>query len=310
MRVRLWLASLFAPAEDKPDTDEQVSGVDIGSFGPDDLEAVESLNQAVEVKLRSDYQRNLREPVRLKSLQLASVEFFSDTEWEFRPSVNVLLGRNGYGKSLLLRSLVGMLQRREGIVGILLDNSDPKDGRIELRAARNGVEERLERRNVWRDSLGRVPVLAIPDSRFTDRRSTTVFAPDTIDLASDGAMHFLDQVPYQSVVEGLLHGLCLDYYEHGRSFELPNFELLRSVVRRLTDETFDFQSIERVGRTGFEMWVLTEGADTPLRIQQASQGTLSVLTIFGLIHAFLDALSEASNPGGYDAAESSIGRRS
>ena len=41
---------------------------------------------------------------------------------------------------------------------------------------------------------------------------------------------------------------------------------------------------------------MTEGLDRPLRIQQASQGTISVLTMFGLIHTFLTDIAEAANP--------------
>jgi ABC-type hemin transport system ATPase subunit len=37
-------------------------------------------------------------------------EFFAEFKWNLQPDVNILLGRNGYGKTQLLRPLVAMLQ--------------------------------------------------------------------------------------------------------------------------------------------------------------------------------------------------------
>jgi hypothetical protein len=127
--------------------------------------------------------------------------------------------------------------------------------------------------------------------------------PESLDLASEGAFHVIEQLPYQTVVGSLLWGLCIDYWEHGKTFDLPSFNLLRHVVRELTDETFEFDSIVRPGgQTGFEIYVRTEGLDRPLLIQQASQGTLSVLTMFGVIQRFLRTIAAAANPS-YDPQE-------
>src|SRR6185503_10068953 len=118
----------------------------------------------------------------------------------------------------------------------------------------------------------------IPDSRFLDR-SQDAMTPedsDTADLKVYGAYHFINQKPYGSVVRGLIYEICLDYWEHGRRFDLPVFRFLQECVKRLTDYNFQFHSITRKGRTGFEVRVLTEGNDEPMLIQNASQGTLSV----------------------------------
>jgi energy-coupling factor transporter ATP-binding protein EcfA2 len=320
VRFRRWLASLFAPPDDDPVFGEsRGKEFDLESIAPEDVEQFERARLAIEEKLRLDAERNFREPLRIRRLQLASVDFFADTAWELQPSMNVLLGRNGHGKSLLLRSLAGMLQRHDAVTKILVAGDDrgspvekpnrflppPPKARIELELTRDGEQESLSRDSLtWlAGSVGKVPLLAIPDSRFTDRRSTIVSDPGTVDLAFDGALHFLDQEPYQSVVQGLLWQLCLDYSDHG-SFDLPTFKLLGEVVRRLTDETFRFHSIERFGRAGFQIWVLTEGLDRPLPIQQASQGTLSVLAMFGLIRSFLQDIAEVASPDGtYDVDE-------
>jgi hypothetical protein len=310
LRFRIWLAQLFAleqrqpPASSEPSVDVGSIEKAIGSMGSagelaaDDIEVLERGRVALEERLRVESERNLREPVLLRSLEFSSVDFFVDSTWEVRPSVNVLLGRNGFGKSFMLRALAGMLQRDERATDVLFTKAGPDDG-LTIRLTRNGREE-IVRRNPpnWRgDTVGKVPLLAIPDSRFTDRRMSIVPEAETLDLASAGAFHVIEQLPYQSVVGTLLWGLCIDYWEHGKRFDLPTFELLRRVIRELTDETFDFDSIVRPpGQTAFEMYVRTEGLDRPLLIQQASQGTLSVLTIFGVIQRFLQAIAATTSP--------------
>ncbi len=70
------------------------------------------------------------------------------------------------------------------------------------------------------------------------------------------------------------------------------FRLIESVVRDLTgDDEFAFYEIKRSGRTGFQILVTTTGSQgEPLPIQSASQGTLSIVAIFGLIYSFLRSI--------------------
>jgi tetratricopeptide (TPR) repeat protein len=261
------------------------------------LEVLERDRVAIQERLRAESERNTREPLLLRSLEFSSVDFFVDTTWEARPGVNVILGRNGFGKSFMLRALAGMLQHDERVTDVLFTESGPED-ELAIRLTRGDSEELVVKRSPprWRgDTVGKVPLLAIPDSRFTDRRVSIVPEPETLDLANSGAQHVIEQLPYQAVVSTLLWGLCIDYWEHGKTFELPSFKLLRRVIRELTDETFDFDSIVRPpGQTAFEFYVRTEGLSRPLLIQQASQGTLSVLTMFAVIQRFLEAIATAA----------------
>jgi tetratricopeptide (TPR) repeat protein len=259
-----------------------------------DAEVLERANAAEARRLEADFERNLREPVRITELRVNGLEVFTDMSWGFHPSVNLLLGRNGYGKSLLLRIVAGMLQRDPDVTSELFDLRR-SDSEIELGLVRNEIPAMIERnRSVFgRASLGKVPLLAIPDTRVMDRSTTTVSEPDSLNLATNGATHFLAQQPYQSAVEALLSGLVIDYWEHGKSFDLPTFALINDVLRRLADQSFEFRRIERVGRTGSRIWVRTEGLDRELEIQRASQGTLSVITMFGQVHSFLQEVAAA-----------------
>jgi hypothetical protein len=150
-----------------------------------------------------------------------------------------------------------------------------------------------------------LPVLAIPDTRFIDRSVTTLSAVadettgsgDRADLARFGAWHFLAERSYESMIQGFLYGLCLDYFEDGLSFRGEQFTLVRDVVRELTDQAFDFDRVAREGRDRFTLYVRTEGSeDNPLPIQKCSQGTSSVLAMFGLIHDYLKSLRPDEAP--------------
>src|SRR4029079_2059318 len=131
------------------------------------------------------------------------------------------------------------------------DEQDQGAGKLALGLRCNDEAGLIERNSErFSEAIGKVPLLAIPDSRFLDRSQLSVgpVESDTTDLRRNGAHHFLRQLPFGSGIQALLYELCLDYWEHGRSFKLPVFEFLVDCVRRLTDFDFRFHSIERQGR--------------------------------------------------------------
>lgn len=264
----------------------------IGKLGESD-EEFEKAKRFREEAAEHEFNRNLDYRFVATRLELHESLLFKHAEWKIEPGVNVLLGRNGFGKSLLLRLLVGCLQREDEMTRTLLRSSPLASITIDL--LRNGNEVKILRSaERFVETVGKVPLLAIPDSRFMDRTSLEVSPvhEESADLRTDGAHHFLHQKPYGDVIQGLLYEICLDYWQHGRDFDLPVFEFLRRAVCGLTgEESFDFHSIERRGRTGFQIEVLTEGNLEPLPIQYASQGTLSVLAMFGLIRSYLRSVA-------------------
>jgi hypothetical protein len=249
------------------------------------------------------FQQNLRSQSIVEYIELDKTLFHERLRWNVTPGINVLLGRNGYGKTLLLRSVLALLQYDDDSALQTLRN-----GSATISVQRQGREELVQYSSQFFDeegAIGKLPVLAIPDTRFIDRSVTTLSAVsdetagrgDRTDLARYGAWHFLGERPYDSMIQGLLYGLCLDYFENEQSFRGEQFELVRDVVRELTDQSFEFERVAREGRDRFTLYVRTEGnQEDALPIQKCSQGTSSIIAMFGLIYDYLKSLRQDDAP--------------
>jgi predicted ATP-binding protein involved in virulence len=247
--------------------------------------------------------RNLRSESTIEHLLLKNTSFYSELSWNINPGINILLGRNGYGKTYLLRSVLALLQYHDKAALSTLG-----DGSGSISLMQDGEERSIHFSDHFFDeegAVGKLPVLAIPDMRFVNRAVTTLSAisdettgrEDRADLGSYGAWHFLEERPYESMIQGFLYGLCLDYFQREFSFEGEQFNLVRGVVRELTDQCFEFDRVAREGRDRFTLYVRTEGNESnPLPIQKASQGTISVIAMFGLIYDFLKSLQSETVP--------------
>jgi energy-coupling factor transporter ATP-binding protein EcfA2 len=272
----------------------QQARADLGGVGEiQDIEALQKRREEIEQSL---FERNLTDTFYLQAFSWQNVGIFEDGSYRFAPRVNVLLGKNGYGKTVLLRSLTALLQRDSAVSTQILTSGE---GRLHVDLTRDGNLETIVRTaRAFEDSVGKIPLLAIPDSRFVNRsvRTVTASSTGTQPLSYSGSLNFLTQQPYEDVIQELLSHMVIDYLYSGfgspRGFRQPLFRLIEDVVRSLTDDKqFAFHSMEQRGRTGFEILVRTGGSpEMAIPLQYASQGTLSVVAIFGLIYSFLRSL--------------------
>jgi predicted ATP-binding protein involved in virulence len=194
-----------------------------------------------------DFERNAAQKINLQQFKLQNLDFFDNLFWTFQPQINILLGKNGYGKTHLLRLLISLLQKDDNISSEFFTKSKSKSF-VRCNLERNNIAKVIHRtKTVFKESIGKVPVLAIPAMRFVDKSKSTI-----------------------------------SFVEMGEDNE---------VVRELTDKEFEFDEIVAIGDAKFEIKVITEGnKKNPLPIQKASQGTLSVLSIFGLIYYYLKSV--------------------
>lgn len=255
-----------------------------------DFHDIDERKQLRKEKEEYEFKKNLKKTIKLRSMEVERIGFFDSFMWEFQPGINVLLGKNGYGKSHLMRAIVSLLDKDDNKSAEFFTYAESK-AVIKLSILRDEEDTEIIRNNkFFEESIGKVPILAIPDSRFVNKSNSTigVAGEDKVELKDNGAYHFLYQKPYEAIIQTFLYRLCIDYLDNGKSFEAQIFRLVQNIVRKLTDRSFAFHKIKQIGHASFRIEVVTEGNESnPLPIQQASQGTLSVIVIFGLIYNYL-----------------------
>jgi predicted ATP-binding protein involved in virulence len=255
---------------------------------------VKELNDQLDkVTGEKEFEFNLAKEIRLHQLELHDLYFFDNFEWSFQPQMNVLLGRNGFGKSYLLRLLVFLLQKESNLAGDFFKHSK-KAFFAKLLMERDGKDEVILRSKVlFEKSIGRVPVLGVPAQRILDKSKTTVtliLGEDKRDLRKNGAYHFLYQKSVEDLIVGFFYQLCITYLNKGKRFDIPIFNLIHKVIGELSDDEFRFEKVKTINGVQFQVDVITEGNDKPIPLQQASHGTLSVMALFGLIYEYLKAV--------------------
>ncbi len=254
---------------------------------------VSTLEQIQLIRDIIDFETNAEQKITLQQLKLTNLDFFGNFEWKFQPQINILLGKNGYGKSYLLQLIISLLQRDNNISSQFFGDKS-SNASIQLDIEANKTDKVILRSKiVFEKSIGKVPVLAIPDVRYVDKSRTTIslFDDEQRDLRENGAYHFLYQKSFEAVIQNFLYELCIMFIDQGRSFDLPIFNLLHKVIQELTDEAFKFCQIKPIGDARFEIDVITDGNNNRLLpIEKASQGTLAVLSMFGLIYYYLKSV--------------------
>lgn len=253
-----------------------------------------------------DFETNAAKKINLRQIQLFNLGFYGNFSWEFQPQINILLGKNGFGKSHLLRLLISLLQSDDNSTSAYFFG-EKKGAFTQLRLDRDHQDKTIHFiKSGFKESIGKVPILAIPDTRFLDKSKTSVsyMEDEKSDLREYGAYHFLYNKPYEAIIRNFLYELCIKYMDGGKSFDIPVFKLLHRIIRELADKGFQFHQITPIGNAKFEIKVITEGNENnPLPIQYASQGTLSILSIFGLIYEYLNNLHQGESSAAEDVLE-------
>jgi predicted ATP-binding protein involved in virulence len=317
---------------------------------PEEQEAKQRYTEFVGKKT---FKRNLKKQIIITNVTLSNMPFYGSLSWSLKPNINILLGKNGFGKSHLMTIVLAQLQedvsnlidltkiktspvefsdKNESFVRIALRNSSAEvlnnlgnlENRLEdlskemaiaikdltgtskevvakyneeiakingeMQKAEQSGESYFSRSGSLTSSHGKIPILAIPDSRFINKSVSYASSPSderAKKIIENGAYHFIEQIPYENAIQNFLNiigSLCKD----GKKFDDAMFDLINNVFVKLTGKKFEWvEATPTEDRSGYYIKVLTEGSNIPLPIQKISQGTLSVLSVVGLIFHYL-----------------------
>jgi predicted ATP-binding protein involved in virulence len=284
-----------------------------------DLQAAQIASERfIQLSNERKYRLNLTRDITLERVEMDNLPFFGSFKWRFKPSMNILLGKNGYGKTHLLGLLIALLyddkiKYREWIpAGSHLGQARVLirgDVDLELELIRGKTPEQVEQiRFVQRSILanneglaspcGRIPLLAIPDSRFINRSEDSIAKSKTVstDLKKDGATEFLYDRLFSVIIK---NGLSITAQQNSKDFSKEPYRMIERVISELAGtDFFKFERIELVPTTGdYKFYVRSEDSHEQFLLQKISQGTFSILSICLMIYRFLCELRpESMNP--------------
>ena len=70
----------------------------------------QAFSKIVDIEEKVNFNENISKKIYINSIEVRNLEFFGSFKWDLKNNINILLGKNGYGKSHLLTLLIAALQ--------------------------------------------------------------------------------------------------------------------------------------------------------------------------------------------------------
>jgi len=231
---------------------------------------------------------------------IEGVSIFDEISWDLQPNVNLLLGRNGFGKTHLLRLIPCLLRNEKKIMDIdfkLYDYS-----LLKLSVYQNEELKRTHYNDCqFVESIGTVPMLAIPAIRNVQPSREISPVKDALsgELSEIGATYFIKEYPFDKLLQDILFVFGNDILKLERKLgdiksaikNFPLSNLITDIIGELTNNYFEIKNVkEYYGQSNIDIQVATEGNNELIPLQKVSQGTLSIISIIILIYYYLKSL--------------------
>lgn len=237
--------------------------------------------------------------------------------------INLILGKNGNMKTEFLRILTSFIYPKffvEQINEIRKQNENNEISFVKGQMYNGNSFEKIlsNDSNILEEKpINLLPfsILVIPDDRFIDKNVEDIQDNSTskLDILSETLEKFIKKETFgEKSIQYLFRQIAEEVYftQKNRTYEIKfnDFKKQESYHNSLTkliedvlnellkdddnDENwtfqFDFLKIEDNGDRKYKIYVKTDvNPDVSIPIQWISRGTLSVLSIFGLIHCYL-----------------------
>lgn len=250
--------------------------------------------------------------------------FFRSLDWRFSQNVNILLGKNGYGKTFLLRLLLILAHQDSDVTSKDITESFY----MSLSYASNNKWKQpyndnrfyIKREGIsFNSSEGKIPVLAIGALRFFPRRPMEGDPQDVDELQSiyfEGSKNFRLGEPEWDRPDILFKLLVKRYRVYARKnrkeisrakregdssfiLNIPIFKLTQELINKLTNLNFqyclindpeDFSEEEPYLNLGMDILIKTAQHEKPISLRKMSMGSQSILYFFAVIYTYLEFL--------------------
>ncbi len=262
----------------------------------------------------SCYENVLTQPL-VEKIDMKGGLYFDDMTWKLNHHINILLGKNGYGKTYLLRTLVAFLQNEREVFSETLANTnvdEKSELKVVLETSTLDDNNKSTKINInsklgitpktFLDIAGhtKIPLLAIPSVRY-------IAHTDFVDVGDytfieNGGNLMLDQKKFSAAFKNVVYDWALTADAANPTKKQPaifteneRFIIISEVFKELVEDeksnnVFSFDSIVKSDTGNTKVMVKVHDDKDATNLTTTSQGTFSVLAIVSIIYQFLNAL--------------------
>jgi predicted ATP-binding protein involved in virulence len=231
--------------------------------------------------------------------------FFHDLSWHFDPHMNVLVGKNGFGKSYLLKILGGLAERERQIPNIVDDKNDKSYTNtvwceLNFKSTEQDFSIRYDKNELvdFYAHKNKIPILYFPAVRYL---------PSDQHLSSNNQL-MGNKTFYEVLAQDFIKGKPCGELTTQFFFKLANVfyrnrqdrfvKFIEDIFYKLTENKLHIDDVKPNGNI-WDIWVKVEGfsenSGKVTKIQHISSGVISVWVIFGMIYDYLEQMHNQQN---------------
>ncbi len=257
--------------------------------------------------------KSIKQDISVAQFNIANNFLFRfEKEWIFTEKINILLGKNAYGKTFLLRCLAATLQAEYGLLHEML-SPNVKDlvlsCKIQCQDEDKPIQQ-IEKQTTLFSGADYlvlkpfplvVPLLAIPAIRYIQNSNEEWLSEKPkAKLLVEGAKALLNKQDFGDIINDMFVDIKDEYLEDKGFENSERIKILEKVFEQLRShqegqeenqhKALKFLNVETGDQNSFKIKVEVGGHKMSIKL--VSQGILSLLSIFSTIYNFLEALKK------------------